>query len=99
MNLIIDLGNTFAKLAIFKNNRFQQGEFSIDKLTLADLKSFLKDYPPFKNVILCSVKNDDKEIADFLSKKYFFVNLDYQTPVPVKGNVSSEWYINGSLSV
>lgn len=83
MNLVIDIGNTLAKTAIFSGK--EPASFSsFEKFTLRDLKELLSKNLAVKNVILSSVVNHDKNISEFLQSEYNFIQLSHQTKLPIE---------------
>ena len=83
MNLIIDIGNTVAKLAIFEGNEVVEvirgSNHSLDCLSMLCHK-----YPIDKGII-ASVITLSKTIRRQLAKLPFPVlELDYKTPTPIK---------------
>jgi type III pantothenate kinase len=82
MDLIIDLGNTNKKLALFEKGELSElVEFS--DLHLEDLRSFVESHPGIERCILSSVIEFSRSLSDFLREKFFFIELDEGTPVPV----------------
>ena len=83
MNLIIDIGNTVAKLAIFEGNEVVEvirgSNHSLDCLSMLCHKY------PIDRGIIASVITLSKTIRRQLAKLPFPVlELDYKTPVPIK---------------
>jgi type III pantothenate kinase len=85
MNLLIDIGNSGAKVAIADKDRFLSIE-RYDNLTFEDLLPFVKRYHPVA-AICSSVVNDDKQsviceqLNEYVKKVILF---NHKTPVPVK---------------
>jgi len=82
MNLIVDIGNTNAKLAIFSNDEiisFETVEYS-DVLDV--LNGYQKDYNIEKS-ILSNVGNKITGLVEFLGEHYFHVNLSIKTKLPI----------------
>ena len=82
MNLVIDIGNTLAKTAIFNGNELSSFS-SFENISASVLEELLSKNPSVKNVILSSVVEHSKAIADLLSK-YYFVELTQHTKLPIK---------------
>ncbi len=57
MNLIIDVGNTYVKLAVFKNYKIVKKHVIKASVLLSTVKKILKNYPQINNAILSSVGN------------------------------------------
>jgi type III pantothenate kinase len=83
MNLVIDIGNTRTKMAIYNNNVMVEKAILQD-CTLVNVTEFLAKYPRVENVILSSVAKVDATIIAFLSKKYAFIELGIDTPLPFR---------------
>ena len=83
MNLIIDIGNTTAKAALFNGNDIVE-ERRYGSLTTADTESILTDHPHIEAAILCSVGSYDKGVDELLSGSIArFVQFGAETPVPI----------------
>lgn len=82
MNLIIDIGNTRTKLALFeKNNLIEKA--NVEALTLDALSDLLKG----RNVegVIMSVSGQDTEgVEVWLRENYFFIKLNHETPLPIE---------------
>ena len=83
MKLVIDIGNTRSKLAVFSGSRPQEivvcGPLTGEQLALVAAK-----YPGIRSAILSSVKDYPTEVDRFLQQHYRFLKLSNRTPVPVK---------------
>lgn len=81
MNLTIDIGNSTAKVFIFKGNEIVYGEVwkEIEEKTLVSL---FEKYP-IKKSILSSVVHHAIAIDNLLAQKTFFINLHHDTPLPI----------------
>ncbi|MDR2682882.1 MAG: type III pantothenate kinase [Dysgonamonadaceae bacterium] len=79
MNLIIDQGNSAAKVALSDGNALVK-VFHTETLTEAFLSEVMQAYPPQAG-ILCSVR--DLEWADRFCASNAFYRLDYRLPVPL----------------
>ena len=83
MNLIIDIGNTTAKAALFDGGDIVE-ERRYGSLTTADTESILTDHPHIEAAILCSVGSYDKGVDELLSGSIArFVQFGAETPVPI----------------
>ena len=82
MNLIIDVGNTLLKLAVFDNQMLivKRRCKKVDFISTLEELSII--YSKINDVIISSVGNfSEKEIL-FLQKRYQTIILNYQTKVP-----------------
>ena len=89
MNLVIDIGNTLTKTAIF-NGKDVASFSSFEKFTLEALKELLSKNISVKNVVLSSVINHDTNISEFLKSKYFFIVLTHETKIPIENIYQSK---------
>ncbi|MFI5219749.1 MAG: type III pantothenate kinase [Bacteroidia bacterium] len=84
MNLVIDIGNTLAKIAVFKNKKLQ----SVVKTESASFKKKLGrelGRPEIKSVILSSVIRTKPDLIRLIkTKPLFFIRLSHLTPMPIK---------------
>ena len=90
MNLVIDIGNSLTKLAVFDQNRLvdsvQLEDF--DKEIILRLKN---QYPELDKAILSSVTKHDSTLFQLLQKEFsYFLELSTTTPVPIKNNYRSK---------
>ncbi len=83
MKLIIDIGNTRTKLAVFSNNETEE-LFVTENLSVKLLTKVAKKYPAIGSAILSSVKDYPTEVDDFLRDRFYFLKLDKHTPLSVK---------------
>ena len=83
LKLVVDIGNSFSKLAVFANDEVIDFQ-TIKKIDIGILKSTIKNYPLIVSSILSSVANHDLRLNDFLSQFGFFIELTNNTPVPFK---------------
>ena len=84
INLVIDIGNSRTKLALF-NQHDLMFSVPIEQLTVSHLKMLKDEHPQLNQAILSSVKPVDDEILQFLSESFdLFIELDHQTKLPIK---------------
>lgn len=83
-NLVIDIGNTFSKVAIFKQRELvhYQRLTVLDEASLADLI----DQFQVKNVTVSSVKQNISELADFLKQRINYIPFTTAITAGVKNN-------------
>jgi len=81
VNLIVDIGNTFIKLAIY-----DQGELQIvqryKKVLVQDIKELHKQYP-FQISIVSSVRKTKPYFLTYLKKHHSLMTLTHRTKVPI----------------
>ncbi len=84
MNLIIDIGNTRIKLALF-NDHDLMFSVPLDYLKPDQLQILVDEHPQLDKAILSAGKEYPEEIRNFLKSNFRrFIELDHQTPVPIK---------------
>lgn len=80
LNLVIDIGNTLTKVAVFSDNKIIFNK-NYETLTVADVQTVLKDFN-----IVCSmmsnVKNDQLELEHLLMKETRFFSLNEHILLP-----------------
>jgi len=81
--LIIDIGNTLQKLAVFEGKTLQHKE-TLKQLTPGDLDEFIEKNGPFQGIIQSSVVIHTPEMEKILARSAKFIPLTSQTPVPFK---------------
>jgi len=83
MNLTIDIGNTRTKLAIFDGDNLVERHFW-EEWAIEDLLQLTTNHK-VRNVILCSVgQHLDEEVEMLIKAKYRLIQLDSNTPLPIK---------------
>ena len=82
MNLLIDIGNSFSKVAVYGNQ--ERLFFSVYKnISVKDLKEIVLSFPLLSSAILSSVAEDLDDIICYLDKKFdTFISLNYKTKLP-----------------
>jgi len=84
INLVIDIGNSRTKIALF-NQHDLMFNLSIDQLTIDHLKMLKDEHPQLKQAILSSVRERDDKLIDFLPDNFdLFVELDQNTKLPIE---------------
>lgn len=80
MNLVIDIGNTLTKVAIFSNNQIIFNN-NYDSLTANHIQNLLNKYN-IVNSIIAEVKNFDAALQLMLTEKTNFFTLNGNTNLP-----------------
>jgi type III pantothenate kinase len=83
MDLIIDLGNTNKKLALFQNGKLAELHLLPD-FTTKLIRDFIKRHPVIEHCILASVIDHPASFNRFLGEQFNFIELDENTPLPIK---------------
>jgi type III pantothenate kinase len=83
MNLVLDLGNTFGKIAVCEHKKVVEAA-TYEKIRSREISYFHTRYPGLKGVIISSVVNYSREIIDYLRSQYSTcIELDHSTPLPL----------------
>lgn len=83
MNLVIDIGNTRIKLAVF-NDHDLMINVPLDELKVDQLQLLRDEYPQMNKAILSSVRDYPDEVRHFLDSSFEqFIEFNHLTPVPV----------------
>lgn len=84
MNLIVDVGNTFVKFAVFKDNTlFHKVSFELSEFNI-EFNKIKKAYPKIKKSIVSSVGRLTKKQVEIIKKTYPLIELNYKTKFPFK---------------
>ena len=84
MNLVIDIGNSQTKVAVFDKGEILQITRS-EKLSIAQLEELKGFYRGMDRAILSSVAGADSELAKWLKQEFdLFINFDHQTAIPIE---------------
>ena len=84
MNLVLDLGNSYGKIAVCDHKRVVETA-SYEKITSREISYFHIRYSGLKGAIISSVVNYSREIIDYLSNLYdICIELNHSTPIPLK---------------
>ncbi|MDP4662601.1 MAG: type III pantothenate kinase [Salibacteraceae bacterium] len=81
MNLIIDIGNTATKIALFSENQIITNDRFLEKIDKNWFEKILSEHE-FELAIVSSTKILDDESAGFLNKKGVTI-LSHDTPLPI----------------
>ena len=84
INLIIDIGNSRTKIALF-NQHDLMFNVPLDHLTANHVKMLKNEHPQLKKAILSSVKPYNEELKRVLSKEFDqYIELDHLTELPIE---------------
>ena len=84
MNLIVDVGNTFVKFAVFENNTLiHKVSFKLKDFEL-EYKQLSKAFPNLKAAIISSVGRLSKAQAEIIAKDLTVLELNYKTKLPFR---------------
>jgi type III pantothenate kinase len=83
MNLVIDIGNSNTKLALFSQGRIRKLE-QVENLTIAILNQIRLEHTGIKHSILSAVREVDPALIDYLESTFScFIRLSESTPLPI----------------
>ena len=86
INLVIDIGNTRTKLALF-NQHDLMFSVPVEQLTVNHLSMLKYEHVQLNQAILSSVKAVDPELIGFLSTNFDrFIELDHHTSLPIENH-------------
>ena len=89
MNLAVDIGNSFAKLALLEEGQI----VDTFRTALADeafFASVLRDYPTVDRAILLSSRGDVPDVERWLAKQIpHFIRFDASVPVPIRNGYAT----------
>lgn len=83
LKLIIDIGNTRTKFAIFQENKLLDLQI-FDGPEFVFLEKILQTFPKIDASVLSSVRNYSAEFDDALGRRGFYLKLDESTRLPFK---------------
>lgn len=84
MNLVIDIGNSFIKIAVFSKSDMLFKE-SIPEISVEYISLIIKNFPDIQYAILSSVRKRDPSLTGFLEKNFRkSIELSAKTPIPIK---------------
>jgi type III pantothenate kinase len=82
MNLVLDLGNTKAKVAVFDKGQLIFHD-SYEILSKDIIENIHRSFPELRSCIVSSVINESKELISFLENTFKLVYFDADTPIPI----------------
>jgi type III pantothenate kinase len=86
LNLVIDIGNSQTKVAVFDKGEIVQ-IVCMEVPNIVRLGDLKRVYPTLNRAILSTVAGIDAELVKWLKKEYdLFIEFDHQTAVPI-GNL------------
>lgn len=88
MELVLDLGNTNKKLALFNNGRLTVLE-QHPTLTLQMMNGFLERHPTIHHAIFSSVVRHPNSMIQLLKRRMNLIELTETTPLPIKNRYRS----------
>jgi len=90
LNLIIDIGTSFTKIAVFHNQEILFKKVLPD-ISSEHLSSLTHDFPHLRHAILSNVRKKVPALLKLLKKKFnYFIELTPETPIPLKNLYQSQ---------
>ena len=83
-NLVIDIGNTNSKLAVFNNKKLVDYK-RLKELNNSSLTEIIEKYQ-IKNATVSSVNKDSKELSIFLEQSVNYISFSTQITAGIKNN-------------
>ncbi len=87
INLVIDVGNTLTKFAIFSGNKLLEVE-KVDSVHLADIQQLVNRYG-IKNAIISSVASMPANCQEYLANNGNLVLFSSTMPLPIKNSYTT----------
>jgi len=88
MNLVIDIGNSLAKISVFNNGKIihlKKAESADSAIFISQINALREKNLALDNVIVSSVKNIDITFEKFLIESFIsYINVDDKTKTPIK---------------
>jgi len=81
MKLIIDIGNSYAKIAVFERAEIVEMKV-LEEIAFSHVEEMLNSYSKINSAILSDVRSSSSEISNLLSQRIFYIELDHLTRVP-----------------
>ncbi|MCX7546887.1 type III pantothenate kinase [Xanthomarina sp. F1114] len=82
MNLIIDIGNTFIKFAVFQQDEVVFQSSVEENEVKNEFELFLKKYPKINKCVISSVGKLDEQALNFVKQRLKVIVLDSETKLP-----------------
>jgi type III pantothenate kinase len=88
MNLVIDIGNTQTKIALFDKSEHQKTEILVDFSNELFL-NVVFSHKEINSIIVSSVKNLDLDFDQIRSRNIFVIEFNEKMPLPIINNYKS----------
>ncbi len=82
MNLIIDIGNSFVKLAVFQGSELVVKKNIKLDVIVKHIDILRKEYNPIEKAIIASVGKLKEKDLEYIRKNFDLLELNYKTAVP-----------------
>ena len=95
MNLIIDVGNTFIKIAVFEKNQLIVKTSTSKEKFFEDFERISKDYTALNQVIISTVGGFPEEDLLIIKNKYPTILVSSKTNIPFKNKYKTPLTLGG----
>ena len=82
MNLVLDVGNSYLKIAVFDKNKLHQRKLLKANINLASFLKTIKSMPDIINVIVSTVSVLNVDIYTYLNDNYKLIEFNNQLKFP-----------------
>jgi len=90
MNLVIDIGNSVTKLAVYHRDKLWDSRH-LDSFEETRLEQILSESPGIERCILSSVRKENPALIKLLKNSFrLFIKLDHKTPIPIDNRYTSK---------
>jgi type III pantothenate kinase len=91
MNLVIDIGNTRTKAAVFDHSEMIE-EYAVKCSPVALAEEITGKFPDIHSAIVSSVNDSDADLISLIGKKVnHLIEIDASTPIPIKNLYQTPW--------
>jgi len=85
MYLVVDLGNTNKKFALFSKGRMKE-LVNLPEVSLKTVRQYISERPGITHCILSTVIAYPQSVKRYFEKKFSFIELDEKTHIPLKNH-------------
>ncbi|UTW63741.1 type III pantothenate kinase [bacterium SCSIO 12741] len=89
MNLVLDLGNTRSKIALFDRSTLVASDSMGARPSSEELQKWLQNHPQANQAIISSVVDHSVELEDWIRTRMELIVLDSSTPLPIKNDYAT----------
>ena len=82
MNLVVDVGNSYVKLAVFEGNTLESKKVIKMNVFRDEVNLLLKEFPLINKILFSSVGKTKKSDIDYFKKKVQVLELNKETALP-----------------
>lgn len=85
MKLVIDIGNTLSKIAVFEESDIIELIIS-EEIIINQIDNLFNNFQDINTGIIASVRKIDPELINYVNSKIHLIVLNESTPLPFKNN-------------